>query len=114
MMTDQEFCRACGQLNNEAVTDGLWNVYGRLRDGRQHREPLVFDGEWMQENVRDEEDFDVVMGAMGRDMANRGLCTECGRPDLRGVNPDDVMSEDDAQDLAEMYAEQAAERRAGC
>jgi glycosyltransferase involved in cell wall biosynthesis len=55
-----------------------------------------------------------VLESMERSMIARGLCGTCGRPDLRGVTPDQIMSEADAQDLAEMHAEQAAERRAGC
>jgi len=108
------FCKTCGQLNTEAVTEALWDIYSRLPDGRQHREGLVFDGQWLNENVIDDEDVEVLNLTMERDMAARGLCVSCGRPSLAGVNPDDVMSEEDARELAEIAAEEAAERRAGC
>ena len=111
---DQEFCPGCGVPNKPEVTNALWDIYDRIRDGRSTYEPLVFTSDWLQENVQDDEDHDAVMHAMERDMHNRGLCITCGRPDLRGVNPEDVMSEEDAKDMHDMWAEQAAERRAGC
>lgn len=109
-----EFCGVCGQLQNDETTESLWSIYNRLPGGHRHQEPLVFSSDWMQENVIDEEDHAALMQCMNRDMAQRGLCTGCGRPDLRGVNPEDVMSEEEARELGEMYAEQAAEIRAGC
>lgn len=109
-----EFCTVCGiPTGVEAIDDALWDIYNRIDDGRSHYEPLVFDSSWLQENVMDEEDHAAVMGAMGKDMHNRGLCTKCGRPDLRGIDPSKVLSQEDADAQAEMYAEQAAERRMG-
>jgi hypothetical protein len=46
-------------------------------------------------------------------MINRGLCPSCARPDLSRVKPEDVMTEDEAKEMHEMWAEQAAERRMG-
>jgi hypothetical protein len=114
-MADTEICTGCGQLTGiEAYDDKLWNLYSRIDDGRSTYEPLVFDSEWLQENVQDEDDHRVVMHCMDKDMYQRGLCTTCGRPNLTGINPDRIMSEKDAQDMQDMWAEQAAERRAGC
>jgi hypothetical protein len=109
-----EWCPVCGQLTDEHTTAKLRDIYDRLRDGRSTYEALVFTSDWLQENIHDEEDEESVMLAMERDMAYRGLCTGCARPDLRNIKPSDVMSEEEAQDLHEMWAEQAAERRAGC
>lgn len=108
-------CTACGVLQgNEAYDQEMWSIYNRLKDGKHNYEPLVFTSDWLQENVVDDEDHDAVMHAMGKDMHNRGLCTKCGRPNLQGVTPDMIYSEEEAQEMADMYAEQAAERRAGC
>lgn len=110
----QEFCPGCGVPNTPEINEQLWDIYHRIDDGRSHYEPLVFTSDWLQENIVDEEDHETVMLAMENDMHNRGLCITCGRPDLSGINPEDVMSEQDAKDMADMWAEQAAERRAGC
>jgi hypothetical protein len=108
-------CNVCGQVEGiEQYDDALWDIYHRIDDGRSTYEPLVFTSDWLQENVVDEDDYNSVMHAMERDMHNRGLCTECGRPDLTGVDPSKIMSEEDAQEMHDMWAEQAAERRAGC
>jgi hypothetical protein len=114
MSTDDEFCPTCGQINDESVTERLWGIYDRLDDGRQHRQGLDFDSSWLQENILDEEDHANLTHTMERDMASRGLCTGCGRPDLRGVDPTNVLSEEDARDLADAAAERAAELRMGC
>jgi hypothetical protein len=114
-MTDKSVCTYCGQLHGiPTYDDELWSIYDRIRDGRSNYEPLIFTSDWMQENIVDDEDHDAMMHAMEKDMYNRGLCIKCGRPDLRNVKPEDVMSEEEAQELHEMWAEQAAERRAGC
>lgn len=114
-MTTESICRTCGQLQGiEAYDNELWSLYSRIDDGRSNREALVYDGEWLNENVRDEDDFASVNLSMERDMHSRGLCVSCGRPNLSGIDPNSIMSEEDAQELADMYAEQAAERRAGC
>jgi len=108
-------CTTCGQLQGiSSYDEALWDLYDRLKDGRQHYEPLVYDSEWLQENVMDEDDHAAVMHSMERDMHNRGLCITCGRPNLSGKTEDDFLSEKDAREMAEMWAEQAAERRAGC
>jgi len=109
-----EFCFTCGVPFGEAIDSQLWDIYNRIDDGRSHSEALSFDSEWLQENVIDDEDFQTVTYAMEKDMHSRGLCVTCGRPNLAGVNPENILSEEDARELAEMYAEQAAERRAGC
>jgi hypothetical protein len=109
-----EACHTCGQLKGiPAYDEALWDIYYRVRDGRSTYEPLVYDSEWLQENVMDEEDHAAVMHSMEKDMVNRGLCITCSRPDLSRVNPDDIMSEEDAKAMHEMWAEQAAERRMG-
>ena len=108
-------CTVCGAIEGiEEYDQHLWSIYNRLKSGKSHYEALVFDSQWCAENIQDEDDHEAMMGAMGRDMHNRGLCTKCGRPDLRGVTENDIYSEQDAKDMADMYAEQAAERRAGC
>ena len=108
LMTD--FCRRCGQFNDEATTEKLWDIYDRMPDQSHHHiEPPVFGGEDLNDA-----DYDVIEQAMGRNMHERGLCVDCGRPDITGVDPDTLMTHDEARELAEMYAEQAAEMRAGC
>jgi hypothetical protein len=107
-------CHGCGQLKGVKEYDAeLWNIYERIDDGRSTHEPLVFTGDWIEENIVDEEDHEAMMNAMGRDMQNRGLCPECGRPDLRNVDPSKIMTEEEAREMHEMWAEQAAERRMG-
>ena len=112
----QEFCPSCGVPNKLEASEALWDIYHRIRDGRSTWEPLVYTQDDMDELgfYDDEEMHDSIMLSMERNMGERGLCPTCGRPDLRGVNPEDIMSEEDAKDLHEMWAEQAAERRAGC
>lgn len=108
------FCYSCGSMHNSPVLDdSLWDLYHRLISGVQNYEPLVFTSDWMEENIFDEEDHLSMMGAMERDMINRGLCGKCGRPDLRGKKEDDFYTEEDMKDMREMWAEQAAERRMG-
>jgi hypothetical protein len=99
----------------------LWSVYHRAdMEGRQYIEPLVytqsdFEGMGYQSMYdMDEDSIDSVKLSMERNMVDRGLCPECGRPDLRGVKSEDIMSEEDAREIADMHAEMAAERRAGC
>lgn len=111
-MTD--FCTGCGQLKGiKEYDEQLWNLYYRIDDGRSTYEPLVFTPDWLQENVQDQEDIDAVDLAMHRDMLNRGLCPYCARPNLSAVDPSRILSEKDAHDMLKMWAEQAAERRAG-
>jgi hypothetical protein len=108
-------CQGCGQLQGiEEYDEALWDVYNRIRDARSSYEPLVFTSDWLQENVLDEEDETAVIHAMEKDMHNRGLCVVCGRPNLQGISIDDVMSKEEAQEMHEIWAEQAAERRMGC
>ena len=108
-------CRTCHQLEGiDEYDQELWSIYHRLRDGRSSYEPLVYTSDWLQENVMDDEDHAAVVHSMERDMHRRGLCVTCGRPNLTNIGPDDIMDEDEARELAEMWAEQAAERRAGC
>jgi hypothetical protein len=88
--------------------------------GRKHIEPLVYTQSDFEDmgyhSMRDMDDLDrdAVMISMEKNMAERGLCPKCGLPDLRGTTEDDYMTEEDAQALADMYAEMAAERRMGC
>jgi hypothetical protein len=108
-------CRGCGQLKGMPDYDSkLWDIYSRLKDGRSEYEPLVFTSDWLQENIQDEDDEAALNLAMEKDMHNRGLCIVCGRPDLTGITEDDILSEEEARDMHDMWAEQAAERRAGC
>ncbi len=108
-------CQRCNQLTEiEQYDDKLWDIYHRISDGRSNYEPLIFNSDWLQENVQDDEDHDAVMHAMSKDMRNRGLCPNCGRPDLRGVTKDMILSHEDVKEMNEMHAEQRAERRAGC
>jgi hypothetical protein len=115
METANSICQGCGQLEGiEEYDNSLWDVYHRISDGRSQYEALVFDSEWLQENVFDEEDEESVNLAMERDMYNRGLCHTCGRPNLSGVTEDMIIPENEYQGMCDMWAEQAAERRAGC
>jgi hypothetical protein len=111
---EEMICVCCGQVKGiQQYDDKLWDIYNRIDDGRSSYEPLVFYSDWLQENVLDEEDFEAVNLAMEKDMKNRGLCIKCGRPNLSGVDPDSIMSEEDAKEMQEMWAEQKAERRMG-
>jgi hypothetical protein len=105
-------CRTCGVLvEDERYVARLWDLHGRRADGRQYGRGLAFTGEWLDEHVCDEEDMETLNLVMERDMAARGLCPSCGLPDLRNA---EIISEEDARELWEMHAEQAAELRAGC
>jgi hypothetical protein len=108
-------CNGCGQLTGVPEYDAhLRDLYDRLDDGgRRFIEPLVYTGEEFDDSWDDDRETNWAAVAMERNMAERGLCPSCGRPDLTGKTPDDFLSEEDADDLAEMYAEMAAERRAG-
>lgn len=107
-------CHGCGQLTGIPEYDaGLWDLYDRRKDGRQYGEALVFTSDWLQENIVDEEDEQVLDLTMSKDMASRGLCHVCARPNLQGFREDDFLSEEDARDQWEMEAERAAERRMG-
>jgi hypothetical protein len=112
-----EACIGCGQLIGvKEYDDKLWEVYYRIRDGRSTWEPLVYTQDDLDEAGfydGDEYDRNSVMLSMERNMHERGLCTVCGRPDLSGVTEDMIMTEEEAKDLHEMWAEQAAERRMG-
>lgn len=108
-----KFCETCGQFLDQDTTEKLWDIYDRISDGRSQREALVYYPDGSSDGW-DEDDVEAMKLAMERDMHSRGLCTSCARPDLRGVKEEDVMSEEDARELHEMWAEQAAERRAGC
>ncbi len=90
-----------------------WDIYHRISDGRSTWEPLVFTGDWVAENIVDEDDHASMMSAMEKDMRNRGLCPDCGRPDLRGVHKDQILTPKDYEEMAEMWAIEAQERRMG-
>jgi len=116
-----KICVGCGQLEGiETYDDELWSIYNRVEmGGRQYIEPLVYtqsdfeDMGYHSMYDMDEESIDAVKMSMEHNMIDRGLCGECGRPDLRDVKPEDIMSEEDAKDQHDMYAEMAAERRMG-
>ena len=108
-------CRGCGQVTGvEAYDAKLWELHELRRDGRQHSEGLVFDSEWLQENVLDEEDEQVLDLTMSKDMHQRGLCPTCGRPNLAGLGQGDFVDPEEARWAAEAHAERMAEFRAGC
>ena len=108
-------CSTCGQLTGvDAYDEKLWDLYYLRADGRQHGEALVFDSEWLQENIVDDQDLEVLDLTMSKDMHQRGLCSTCGRPDLSGLGPDDFVDPEEAREIAEMHAERMAEFRAGC
>jgi len=108
-------CNSCGQLTGiDEYDEKLWDLHGRRRDRRQYGEALVFDAEWLQENVRDEEDYEILDITMSKDMHQRGLCPTCGRPNLSGMTDADFMDEDEAREAAEAEAERRAEMRMGC
>ena len=113
----EEFCKSCGQFTDKQTTEKLWSVYNRIDDGRSTYEPLVYTSADLEEANfygGDEDDVEAVMRSMEKNMHERGLCITCARPDLRGMDPSKIMSEEDARELQDMWAEQAAERRAGC
>lgn len=114
MKKDAELCTVCGVPNTPNATESLWDIYYRISDGRSSYEPLVFTSDWMEENIFDDESHEAMMLAMERDMHNRGLCVGCARPNLSGVTEDMIMSEDDAQEMQDMWAMEAQERRMGC
>lgn len=111
-------CTECGQLQGIPEYNAeLWDIYYHLDDGgRKHIEPFVYTQDDLEElGFYDDEDTQqAVMDSMTRNMQERGLCGTCGRPDLRGIDPSRIMSDEDAQESAEYYAQVAAERRAGC
>lgn len=114
-------CAYCGQLQGiEEYDDLLWDLYNRLDDGgKRFIEPLVYtqsdfeDMGYHSMYDMDEDDIDAVKLSMEKNMKERGLCPECGRPDLRGYTEKDFLSEEDAREIADMYAEMQAERRMG-
>jgi hypothetical protein len=116
-------CNACGQVEDVPEYDHkLWDIYHRLPDmvSRSHIEPLVYTQSDFEEmgysgmHEMDEDTHDSVMMSMERNMVERGLCGGCGRPNLAGRDLSELMTEEEARDLHDMYAEMAAERRAGC
>ena len=114
-------CSNCGSLDTEENREYLWKMYHLVDDGgRKYIEPLVYTQSDFEDmgyhSMRDMDDLDrdSVMMSMENNMAERGLCPACGLPDLRGYTEKDFMSEEDAKEISDMYAEMAAERRAGC
>lgn len=110
-------CKCCGQLKGIPEYDAkLKDLHERRKDERQNIEPLVYtlsdledDPDWWYDRKNS-----GPWLAMERNMAQRGLCVECGRPDLSGLKPEDFYSKEEFAILCDMWAEQAAERRAGC
>lgn len=116
MPTDIHPCVGCGQLQGIKDYDAeLWRLYDLLDDGgRKFIEPLVYTQDDLYEaGYPDEESVEAIKLSMEYNMAERGLCPTCGRPNLTGKTAEDFLSEEDAKDLADMYAEMAAERRMG-
>ena len=118
-MISVKVCSGCGQIEGIPEYDReLWSIYHRLPSmaSRSHIEPFVYTGDELNELgfYDDDEMRDSVMLSMERNMVERGLCGGCGRPNLAGVDLSELMTEEEAKDLHDMYAEMAAERRAGC
>jgi hypothetical protein len=111
---DQPFCPSCGVPNNPQTNAELEDIYYRIRSPRSHIEPLSYTMDEYLDTYEPEFDDYTANWAMERNMAERGLCPTCGRPDLRGVTEDMLMDEDEAEELHEMYAMEEAERRMGC
>jgi len=112
-------CQHCGQIEGIAEYNAkLWDIYHRLPEmvSRSHIEPFVYTQDDLDELgfYDDDESREAVMMSMERNMVERGLCGGCGRPNLAGRNLSELMTEEEARDLHDMYAEMAAERRAGC
>lgn len=113
-----QICKGCGQIKGVVSYDQeLWHCYHRIPSlvSRSHIEPFVYYQDDLEEMgfYDDEDTHDAVMLSMERNMQERGLCPECGRPDLRGVDTSEMLTEEEARDLHSMYAEMEAERRAG-
>lgn len=118
-MPELKVCAGCGQIEGISEYDrNLWDIYHRLPElvGRSYIEPFVYTQDDLEEMgfYDDEDTRDSVMLSMERNMVERGLCGGCGRPNLQGRDMSELMSEEEAQQLHDMYAEQAAEIRAGC
>lgn len=116
-------CSYCGQIEGIAEYDReLWDIYHRLPEkiSRSYIEPIVYtqsdfeDMGYSSYHDMDDESRESVDMSMERNMVERGLCGGCGRPNLSGVDLSELMTHEEAQELHDMYAEQAAEIRAGC
>lgn len=114
-------CNGCGQLEGiEAYDDALWDLYHRWDSGgRQYIEPLSYtqsdfeDMGYHSMYDMDDESVDAVKMSMEKNMIERGLCGECGRPSLAGIPEEDFMTAEEAREVADMYAEMRAEQRMG-
>lgn len=110
-------CSNCGQMNGvKSYDEALWELYWRRKDGRQNIEPLVFTQSDLDEDpdwYNDRENSGPWV-AMEYNMASRGLCPECSRPNLIGMTEDDFYSPEDMDEMNEVWAIEAAERRMGC
>lgn len=106
-------CTHCGQLDTPENRAALEELYWRRKDRRQDNEALVYTSADF-DYLYDPDDFDAARLAMERNMAQRGLCPGCGLPNLAGLTEDDFDTPEDAQAMAEIAAERAAEYRAGC
>jgi hypothetical protein len=110
-----KICNGCGMIEgNKDVDAELWDTYHRISDGRATWEPLVYTMEEYQESYDDDGETNFAMLAMEQDMVRRGLCPTCGRPDLRNITEDQILSDEDLKEMQDMWAEEAAERRTGC
>jgi hypothetical protein len=109
-----EVCPSCGQLQTAENKQALYDVYERIRDGRSRWEPLVYTRDEYEDSWDDDYETNWAMVAMEKNMYERGLCPQCGYPDLRGVKEEDIMDEEEAKEMHDMWAEQEQERRMGC
>lgn len=110
-------CKCCGQLIGiPEYDDALWDLQARRKDEKQNNTPLVFSSEDLYDDPDwlDDREHSGAWLAMERNMAERGLCTECGRPLLMGKTEDDFYTDEEYEGMCEMWAMEAAERRAGC
>ncbi len=108
-------CSNCNQLEGiKEYDDKLWDIYYRISDGRANYEALVYTREEFEDSWDDQQEENYATMSMERNMIERGLCPTCNRPNLAGVTDDMILSDEDLKEMAEMWAEEASERRAGC
>lgn len=108
-------CTGCGQVQGvEEYDEALWEIYERIDDGRSTWEPLVYTQDDLDEaGYPDEDSVEAIKLSMEKNMGERGLCPACGRPDLSRIESNQIMDEETARDMHEMWSEQEAERRMG-
>lgn len=110
-------CKQCGTPNDAPeYHEKLHDLHRRRMSGVQYNHSLSFSGNMYEDaaDYPDAEGKSWIVRAMEQNMAERGLCAECGLPDLRGLTAEDFYTEEDAREMAECAAEQRAEMLAGC